>query len=84
MFNFKTKNRKVYGLRKYLCNVGFKEEDHEEICDIFLFTELGIQNSTWHAKGKVVQENFEKFTNWIKTSKYVETTFERSPIKIKK
>jgi hypothetical protein len=41
------------------------------------------KESSWNAKGRVIQESFDEFTKFIKTSKYVETTFERTPLKNK-
>lgn len=80
---FKTKNRKVFGIRKYLFQMGFALNDHEEICDIFMFMVLHENESTWNHKGKLIQENFQKFIDFIKSSKYVETNFERDPSKVK-
>ena len=80
---FETKNSKVYGIRKYLSNMGFNEDDHEEICDIFMFMVKNEKESSWNAKGRIIQESFDEFTKFIKTSKYVETTFERTPLKNK-
>ena len=51
---FETKNSKVYGIRKYLSNMGFNEDDHEEICDIFMFMVKNEKESSWNAKGRII------------------------------